>query len=72
MAVGKQVTLMFMLASFASGGLAFLLAAAAGSSSFLMFSAPGFIIGAFFAYKYAVFDKKKTQEEEHRRKRHKH
>lgn len=72
LAVAKQVTLMFMLASFASGGMAILLAAAAGSSSFLMFSAPGFIIGAFFAYKYAVFDKKKTREEEHRRKRHKH
>lgn len=63
---------MFMIASFASGGLAFLLAAAAGSSSFLTFSLPGFIIGAFFAYKYAVFDKKKTREEEHRRKRNRH
>lgn len=72
MAVGKQVTLMFMIASFISGGLAVLLAIGAASSSFLMFSAPGFIIGAFFAYKYAVFEKKKAREEEHRRRRNKH
>lgn len=72
LAVPKQVTFMFMLASFASGGLAFLLAASAGDSSFMMFSAPGFIIGAFFAYKYAVYDKKRAKEEEHRRKRNRH
>ncbi len=63
---------MFMIASFISGGLAVLLAIAVGSSTFLMASAPGFIIGAFFAYKYAVFGKKKAREEEHRRRRHKH
>jgi hypothetical protein len=37
-----------------------------------MFSAPGFIIGAFFAYKYAVFDRNKARAEEHRRRRNKH
>jgi hypothetical protein len=63
---------MFMIASFVSGGLAFLLAASARDPSFMMFSAPGFIIGAFFAYKYAVYEKRKAREEEHRRKRNKH
>ncbi len=63
---------MFMIASFASGGLAFLLAASAGDSSFIMFSAPGFIIGAFFAYRYSTYDRNKAREEEHRRRRNKH
>lgn len=72
MAVTKQVTFMFMIASLASGGLAFLLAAAARDSSLATFSIPGFIVGAFFAYKYAVFDKKKAREEEHKRKRSRH
>lgn len=63
---------MFMLASFASGGLAIILAGTVGDSSLLLISAPGFIIGAFFAYKYFSYDKKKEKEEEHRRKRHKH
>lgn len=72
MAVGKQIPLMFMLASFASGGLAIILAATVGDSSLLTISAPGFIIGAFFAYKYISYDKKKAREEEHKRKRHKH
>lgn len=72
MAVGKQIPLMFMLASFASGGLAIIMTAAVGDSSLLLISAPGFIIGAFFAYKYFSYDKKKKKEEEHRRKRHNH
>lgn len=72
LAVPKQVTLMFMIASFASGALAFLLAVSVRDSSFVTFSAPGFIIGAFFAYKYAVYDKHKARQEEHRRRRNKH
>lgn len=72
MAVPKQVTFMFMIASVVSGAMVVLLAAFVGNSSLIMFSAPGFIIGAFFAYKYAVYDRKKAREEEHRRRRNKH
>lgn len=71
LAATKPLVLMFMAASFASGILALLLAAAAGGS-FLIYSIPGFVIGAFFAFKYVTFDRKKAKEEEHRRRRHKH
>jgi hypothetical protein len=60
---------MFMVASFASGALGILLALSAGDSSLLIISAPGFVVGAFFAYRYAMFDKSKQKEEEHRRNR---
>jgi len=63
---------MFMLASFASAGLAIVMTLGVGDSSLLLISAPGFIIGAFFAYKYFSYDRNKEKEEEHRRKRHKH
>lgn len=69
--VSKQVTLMFMIAAFASGGLAILLAFAVRDLSLATVSIPGFVVGAFFAFKYVIFDKKKAHEEEHRRKRHK-
>lgn len=59
---------MMMIACFVSGGLAFLLAAA-GGPSFALYSIPGFVVGAFFAFKYATYDKTKAREEEHRRKR---
>ncbi|MEM2141381.1 hypothetical protein [Nitrososphaera sp.] len=72
MAVGKQIPLMFMLASFASAGLAIVMTLGVGDSSLLLISAPGFIIGTFFAYKYFSYDRNKEKEEEHRRKRHKH
>lgn len=65
------MVLMFMIASLASGVLALLLAAAAGSS-FLIYSIPGFVVGAFFAFKYATFGRKKAREEEHRKRRGKH
>ena len=63
---------MLMIASFSSGGLAILLALSIGGASMLITSIPGFVVGAFFAYRYAVFDKSKTKEEEHKRNRHKH
>lgn len=63
--------LMLMIACFASGALAFLLAAAAGPS-FILYSIPGFVVGAFFAFKYATFDKNRAREEEHRKRRSKH
>lgn len=71
MAATKNSLLMLMIACFASGALAFMLAASAGSS-FVIYSIPGLVIGAFFAWKYATFDKNKLKEEEHRRRRNKH
>jgi hypothetical protein len=63
--------LMMMIACFASGALAILLAFA-GGRTFLLYSIPGFVIGAFFAFKYFTFDKSRARQEEHRRKRNKH
>lgn len=68
MAASKNTLLMMMIVCFVSGGLAFLLAAA-GGPSFALFSAPGFVIGGFFAYKYATYDRKKAREAEHKRRR---
>lgn len=67
--------LMLMIASLASGALAVLLALSVGGGSMLIISAPGFVVGAFFAFKYAIYDRSKAKEEEHRRSRnhrHKH
>ena len=61
-----------MIASFASGGLAVLLALSVGVGSMLIISAPGFIVGAFFAFRYATFDRSKAKQEEHRRSRDRH
>lgn len=72
LAVTKPQIMMFMIASFASGGLGVLVALYAGASSLLIISIPGFVVGAFFAFKYAMFDKSKQKEEEHRRSRNKH
>ena len=63
--------LMMMIACFASGALAILLAFV-GGRTFMFYSIPGFIIGGFFAYKYATYDKKKARQEEHKRKRNRH
>jgi hypothetical protein len=71
MAATKTTLLMLMIACFASGALAFMLADAAGSS-FVTYSIPGLVVGAFFAWKYATFDKNKLKEEEHKRRRNKH
>jgi Flp pilus assembly protein TadB len=61
---------MLMIATLTSGALAVLLALAVGSS--ILVSIPGFVIGAFFVFKYVTFDKSKKREEEHRRSRHRH
>ncbi len=67
----KPQLLMLMIACFASGALAFLLVAA-GGPSMAYYSIPGFVIGGFFAFKYAMFDKSKAKQEEHKRRRSKH
>ena len=63
---------MIMIASIASGALAVLLALFAGGPSMLVISIPGFVVGAFFAFKYARYDKLKAKEEEYRRTRNRH
>lgn len=64
--------LMIMIASFASAGLAVLLALATGGGPMLIISGPGFIVGAFFAFKYARYDKVKAREEEYKRNKNRH
>jgi hypothetical protein len=58
-----------MIACLASGALAFLLSLFVGSGQMLFISIPGFVVGAFFAFKYAMFDRTKRKEEEHKRSR---
>jgi hypothetical protein len=65
----KPQLLMLMIASLASGAMAILLAIAVRESSLLVVSIPGFVVGGFFAFKYAMFDRKKAREEEHRKSR---
>jgi hypothetical protein len=72
LAVTRSQILMFMIASFASGGAGILLALSIGDSSMLIISTPGFVIGAFFAAKYALFEKTRQKEEAHRRSRSRH
>lgn len=63
---------MIMIVSFASAGLAILLALSMGGGQMLIISVPGFVVGGFFAVKYARYDKSRAREEEHRRNRRKH
>ena len=69
MGAKRTQLLLFMIISLVSGGLAVLMAIAVGSRDFLVISAPGFVVGGFFAFKYATFGKKDTREEEHRKNR---
>jgi hypothetical protein len=71
LAATKAQLLMFMIGSLVSGGLALGLAAIYGPT-FNFYSAPGFIIGAFFAAKYFTFDRTKARQEEHKRRRNRH
>lgn len=72
MAATKSMVLMLMIASFASGVLAVLLALAIGDRSTLLISVPGFAVGAFFAVRYATFDRSRMKQEEHKRNRNRH
>jgi len=63
---------MLMIASLASGVLAILLAISIRESSMMFISIPGFVVGAFFAFKYATFDKSRARQEEHKRSRNRH
>ena len=72
LAVTKSAVLMLMIASFASGVLAILLALSIGQGGMLITSIPGFVVGAFFAFRYVMYDKSKAKEEEHKRSRNRH
>lgn len=63
---------MLMIASLASGALAILLALYIGSGQMLIIATPGFVVGAFFAFKYATFDRSKRRQEEHKKSRSRH
>jgi hypothetical protein len=63
---------MIMIASFASAGLGVLLALSIRSSETLIITIPGFVVGAFFAFKYAMYDRSKAKQEEHKRSRNRH
>lgn len=63
---------MLMIASLASGSLAILLSLSVGSLSMSIISIPGFVVAAFFAFKYLTYDKSKRREEEHKRSRNRH
>lgn len=60
-----------MIACLASGVLGVLMSLAV-SADMLFISIPGFVIGGFFAFKYATYDRSKKREEEHRRSRSRH
>jgi hypothetical protein len=72
LAASKPVLLLLAVACFASGILAIPLALYLGSGPMLIIAAPGFIVGAFFALKYATFDRTKRKQEEHKRSRNRH
>lgn len=62
MAVTKPAILMLMVGSISCGILAVLLSFLTGIS--LLIAMPGLIIGAFFAFRYAMYDKTKATKEQ--------
>jgi len=62
---------MLMIASIASGVLGIVLSLAVGPSLWFI-SVPGFLVGAFFAFKYVTFDRSRKRAEEHRKSRNRH
>lgn len=63
---------MLMIASLSSAVLAILLSIYVGSREMLITSIPGFLVGAFFGLKYALYGRNKKREEEHKRSRNRH
>jgi hypothetical protein len=62
LAVTKPAILMLMVGSISCGILAVLLSFLTGIS--LLIAMPGLIIGAFFAFRYAMYDKTKATKEQ--------
>jgi Flp pilus assembly protein TadB len=74
LAATKSAILMLMIGSLSCGVLAVFLSLLIGIS--LIIAMPGLVIGAFFAFRYAMYDKSKARkeeekEEEQKRKRKK-
>ncbi|MDQ4015176.1 MAG: hypothetical protein M3136_05375 [Thermoproteota archaeon] len=62
MAATKSAILMLMIGSLSCGVLAVFLTLLIGIS--LIIAMPGLVIGAFFAFRYAMYDKSKARKEE--------
>jgi Flp pilus assembly protein TadB len=65
LAATKSAILMVIIGSLSCGVLAVLLWLMIGLS--LIIAIPGLVIGAFFAFKYAMYDKSKARKEEEER-----
>jgi H+/gluconate symporter-like permease len=62
LAATKSAILMLMIGSLSCGILAVFLSLLIGIS--LIIAMPGLVIGAFFAFRYAMYDKSKARKEE--------
>ena len=62
LAATKSAILMLMIGSLSCGVLAVFLSLLIGIS--LIIAIPGLVIGAFFAFRYAMYDKSKARKEE--------
>jgi Flp pilus assembly protein TadB len=65
----KSSILMIMIGSLSCGVLAVFLSLMIGLS--LIVAIPGLVIGAFFAFRYAMYDKSKARKEEEREQKRK-
>jgi Flp pilus assembly protein TadB len=65
LAATKSAILMVMIGSITCGVLAVFLSLIIGLS--LIIAIPGLVIGAFFAFRYAAYDKSKARKEEEER-----
>jgi Flp pilus assembly protein TadB len=65
LAATRSAILMVMIGSLTCGILAVFLSLIIGLS--LIIAIPGLVIGAFFAFRYAVYDKSKARKEEEER-----
>ena len=69
LAATKSAILMVMIGSLSCGVLAVFLSLMIGLS--LIVAIPGLVIGAFFAFRYAMYDKSKARKEEEREQKRK-
>jgi 4-hydroxybenzoate polyprenyltransferase len=69
LAATKSAILMVMIGSLSCGVLAVFLSLMIGLS--LIIAIPGLVIGAFFAFRYAMYDKSKARKEEEREQKRK-
>ncbi|MDQ3726825.1 MAG: hypothetical protein M3307_01145 [Thermoproteota archaeon] len=69
LAATKSAILMVMIGSLSCGVLALFLSLMIGLS--LIVAIPGLVIGAFFAFRYAMYDKSKARKEEEREQKRK-